>query len=187
MLHLLSHTDGEGGASLLVDAFEAARVLYHEDIEAYKILTVPALTSHASGNEDACIQPAVPFPVLYHHPITGNLLQIRWNNDDRAATMYMAPESVPLWYAAAQKWNEILKRKSMEQWFQLEPGTPMSASKNKPRVLVYVLSGTNNPVNDVVFDNWRMLHGRSSFVGKRRMCGAYSESFFRLEYFYPGT
>lgn len=24
-----------------------------------------------------------------------------------------------------------------------------------------------------VFDNWRMLHGRSQFVGKRRMCGGY--------------
>jgi hypothetical protein len=26
-----------------------------------------------------------------------------------------------------------------------------------------------------VFDNWRMLHGRSAFVGKRRMCGGYSK------------
>lgn len=24
-----------------------------------------------------------------------------------------------------------------------------------------------------VFDNWRVLHGRSSFNGKRRLCGAY--------------
>ena len=128
MLHLLSHTDGEGGASLLVDAFEAARVLHQEDIEAYKALAMPALTSHASGNEDVCIQPAVPFPVLYHHPVTGNLLQVRWNNDDRAARMHMAADLVPEWYRAANKWNEILKRKSMEQWFQLEPGTPMSES-----------------------------------------------------------
>ncbi|KAL1958221.1 hypothetical protein VTO42DRAFT_4729 [Malbranchea cinnamomea] len=149
MLHLLSHTDGEGGASLLVDAFEAARILYEEDIEAYKLLTLPVLTSHASGNEDVCIQPSVPFPVLYHHPVTGDLLQVRWNNDDRAAKMYTTPEATDLWYRAARKWNEILRRKSMEQWFQLEPGTPM------------------------IFDNWRMLHGRSSFVGKRRMCGAY--------------
>jgi trimethyllysine dioxygenase len=27
-----------------------------------------------------------------------------------------------------------------------------------------------------VFDNWRALHGRSSFTGKRRMCGGYSKS-----------
>lgn len=27
----------------------------------------------------------------------------------------------------------------------------------------------------LVFDNWRMLHGRSAFTGKRRMCGGYSK------------
>jgi trimethyllysine dioxygenase len=26
-----------------------------------------------------------------------------------------------------------------------------------------------------VFDNWRVLHGRSAFTGNRRMCGGYSE------------
>jgi trimethyllysine dioxygenase len=25
----------------------------------------------------------------------------------------------------------------------------------------------------VCFDNWRVLHGRNSFIGKRRMCGCY--------------
>lgn len=24
-----------------------------------------------------------------------------------------------------------------------------------------------------VFDNWRVLHGRAAFTGKRRMCGGY--------------
>lgn len=27
-----------------------------------------------------------------------------------------------------------------------------------------------------MFDNWRVLHGRSAFTGKRRMCGGYSRS-----------
>lgn len=26
-----------------------------------------------------------------------------------------------------------------------------------------------------VFDNWRILHGRSAFTGQRRLCGGYSE------------
>ena len=29
-----------------------------------------------------------------------------------------------------------------------------------------------------VFDNWRVLHGRAAFTGKRRMCGGYSLSTF---------
>lgn len=27
----------------------------------------------------------------------------------------------------------------------------------------------------VVFDNWRVLHGRSAFTGVRRICGGYSK------------
>ena len=27
----------------------------------------------------------------------------------------------------------------------------------------------------LVFDNWRVMHARSAFEGKRRMCGGYSE------------
>ena len=30
-------------------------------------------------------------------------------------------------------------------------------------------------LNKLVFDNWRILHGRSSFTGNRRMCGGYSK------------
>lgn len=36
-----------------------------------------------------------------------------------------------------------------EWWFKLEPGTV------------------------VFFDNWRVLHGRSSYTGKRQMAGGY--------------
>jgi trimethyllysine dioxygenase len=42
-----------------------------------------------------------------------------------------------------------LKEKGNEYWEQLTPG----------KVLI--------------FDNWRVLHGRSSFTGKRRICGGY--------------
>jgi hypothetical protein len=27
----------------------------------------------------------------------------------------------------------------------------------------------------IVFDNWRVLHGRNSFKGIRRICGGYSK------------
>jgi trimethyllysine dioxygenase len=35
----------------------------------------------------------------------------------------------------------------------------------------------------VVFDNWRVLHGRSGFSGQRTMCGAYiSRDAFRSKF-----
>lgn len=77
-----------------------------------------------------------------------DLFQVRWNNDDRGVVAQLRADR---WYNAARKWDEILKRKEMEYWTQLEPGRP------------------------VIFDNWRVLHGRSAFSGKRRMCGGYSK------------
>jgi len=46
-------------------------------------------------------------------------------------------------------WNELITSQDSEYWVQLSPGTA------------------------VAFDNHRLLHGRSAFTGKRRMCGAY--------------
>ena len=35
----------------------------------------------------------------------------------------------------------------------------------------------NNGDETIVFDNWRVLHGRSAFTGVRRICGGYSKCF----------
>jgi trimethyllysine dioxygenase len=116
--HLLSHTEGSGGASLLVDGFNVAKKLLQTDRKAYKTLSTVNVHAHASGNEGISIQPYRGFPVEN-------------------------------WYDAARKFNALLKKKKNEYWEQLTPG----------RVLI--------------FDNWRVLHGRSAFTGKRRICGGY--------------
>lgn len=146
--HLLSHTEGEGGASLLVDGFKAAAELLEEDEEAYKILATVNVHAHASGNDGISIQPYKGFPVLEHDVVTGALLRVRWNTSDRAAIELPLAE-VDRWYAAARKFDTILKKKQNEYWEQLQPGTVL------------------------IFDNWRVLHGRSAFTGKRRICGGY--------------
>ncbi|OAG08024.1 Trimethyllysine dioxygenase [Paraphaeosphaeria sporulosa] len=146
--HLLSHTEGEGGASLLVDGFKAAETLLAEDKDAYHVLATVNVHAHASGNAGISIQPYRGFPVLEHDVDTGNLLRVRWNTSDRAG-IELPVEDVDKWYAAARKFDAILKRKENEYWEQLQPGTVL------------------------VFDNWRVLHGRSEFTGKRRICGAY--------------
>lgn len=146
--HLLSHTEGEGGASLLVDGFKAAETLLEEDKEAYHVLATVNVNAHASGNKGISIQPYRGFPVLEHDVRQGNLLRVRWNTPDRCG-LELPMEEVDRWYAAARKFDAILKRKENEYWEQLQPGTVL------------------------LFDNWRVLHGRSEFTGKRRICGAY--------------
>ncbi|KAI4732818.1 26S proteasome subunit P45 [Aureobasidium sp. EXF-12298] len=101
MFHMLSHTGGSGGESLLVDGFAAARQLYGEDKEAYKVLSTVGIWAHASGNEDVSIQPYVCFPVLSHDPVLGHLVQVRWNNADRAA-IEAPSDMIDKWYEAAR-------------------------------------------------------------------------------------
>ncbi|KAI0546341.1 Trimethyllysine dioxygenase [Xylaria curta] len=156
--HLLSHTDssspkdsesGLGGQSLLVDGFHAAKIMEEEAPDMFDILTHVGIPWHASGNEGITISPDKLYPVIERDLERNVVHRIRWNNDDRGVVPVGGKFSVMQWYKAASKWNEILRRKDLEYWFQLEPG------------------------NVLIFDNWRVLHGRSAFTGRRRICGGY--------------
>ncbi|KAI2641593.1 Trimethyllysine dioxygenase [Hypomontagnella submonticulosa] len=156
--HLLSHTGHSiekepgtnlGGQSLLVDGFHAADILKREDPKAFEVLSRVKLPWHASGNKGITISPDKLYPVLEIDENTGKMHRVRWNNDDRGVVPFDSRYSPVKWYKAARKWNDILRRNSIEYWFQLKPG------------------------NLLVFDNWRVLHGRSAFTGVRRICGGY--------------
>ena len=99
-LHMLSHTDGSGGESSLVDGFGAARKLFDQDKDAYLTLSLVGVHAHASGNEGISIQPAEPVPVLSHDLFTRQLTQVRWNNADRGGIMCKY-EDMDRWYDAA--------------------------------------------------------------------------------------
>ena len=136
MFHLLSHTDGEGGESLLVDGFKAAAILQNEDPQAYETLSTVNVPTHASGNEAISIQPSRGFPVLNHKnprqpPKFVDLIQVRWNNDDRGILdEHMSPWVADRWYHAARKWNEIIRRPENEYWAQLKPAMPISTIRS---------------------------------------------------------
>jgi trimethyllysine dioxygenase len=124
LFHLLSHTDGDGGASLLVDGIEAADILRAENLSYYEALIKYRHPWHASGNDDTCIQPSAQAPVLSVHPDLNQVYQIRWNNYDRAPKVDWSAAEQLEWYSAARRYNRILQ--SREIWTQLEPGTALS-------------------------------------------------------------
>ncbi|KAL9577135.1 MAG: hypothetical protein Q9212_006565 [Teloschistes hypoglaucus] len=130
--HLLSHTNGSGGASLLVDGFAAAERLRAESPNAFEDLCRIKFRGHSSGNEGIAIMPVQSFPVITadknESGERGQVTQIRWNNDDRAAMIGLKSEDVSRFYAAARKWVEILRRPGSECWMQLEPGKVLSKS-----------------------------------------------------------
>ncbi|KAG6031789.1 hypothetical protein E4U40_006769 [Claviceps sp. LM458 group G5] len=153
--HLLSHTPppnktGQeeallGGQSLLVDGFHACAIMKRKHPAEYELLREIRIPWHASGNSDVAITPDRAYPVVEGPP--HRVHRIRWNNDDRGYVPMDAP--VDKWYDAARKWDEILRHPSNVFWFQLKPGQIL------------------------IFDNWRILHGRSAFEGQRRICGGY--------------
>ncbi|CAD6499353.1 BgTH12-03472 [Blumeria graminis f. sp. triticale] len=155
MFHLLSHEHGQGGISVLVDGFKAAQMLKLQSPAEYKILTQQPVHAHTIGNEGCTIKPAKPFPVLNvadsADGVEPELYQIRWNNEDRGLVSLTKgnSEDVDLWYSAARNFHSLINKISMQYRVQLEPGRPL------------------------IFDNWRVLHGRTSFTGRRKMCGAY--------------
>jgi trimethyllysine dioxygenase len=104
MFHLLSHTNGSGGASQLVDGFGAAEELRKKDPEAYHILSTVRVGCHASGDAGSSIQPLEAKPILVHDPQAGYLTQVRWNTTDRAA-IDMPVEEMDSWYNAARLVN----------------------------------------------------------------------------------
>ncbi|KAL2410467.1 Trimethyllysine dioxygenase [Exophiala dermatitidis] len=173
LFHLLEHTSaqdpsqpGKGGESTFVDGFAAAQHLYKHFPKHYQALSNYAITSAALGspageflNTNSSV---LGYPVFNHSSPTGKvssspspatLVQIRWNNLDRLAPSspsFPSHTALKNWYAAAREWARILESPEFLLTVKLQPGEP------------------------VIFDNWRVLHGRLGFEGKRRVCGAYT-------------
>jgi alpha-ketoglutarate-dependent taurine dioxygenase len=128
--HMLSHEPAEpnrrvtGGESVLLDGYNAARILYRESPAAFRLLASVGLPWHSSGNKGIKITTDVKYPVIEEHP-NGDLLRIRWNNDDRGVVPFgkVAPDE---WYEAAGKWHEIINKPELQYWFQLTPGRVLS-------------------------------------------------------------
>ncbi|KAG9034860.1 hypothetical protein FS837_002106 [Tulasnella sp. UAMH 9824] len=151
LFHLLSHTECKGGQTLLVDGFYVASILKELNPEAYDILTRVRIPAHAAGG-GWFYKPGqgnAGYPLLTLDPRTKELVQVRYKNSERSVLNGLAGSQVEEWYDALRAWNKCLTSHDSEYWVQLSPGMA------------------------VVVDNYRVLHGRSAFTGRRRMCGAY--------------
>jgi trimethyllysine dioxygenase len=134
---------GSGGESILVDGFRIADELRVGDPEAYDTLSRVEITGHYIGDGAHLVATR---PVFRHEH--GRLVQVTFNNYDRAP--FRLPDAEMYAFYRALKSFETLANDRRLQWrHPLRPGEVL------------------------LFDNWRVLHGRAAYRGQRRLCGAY--------------
>jgi len=136
--------DGTGGESTLVDGFKVAEVLRTTEPELFDALSTIAIPGQYIG-DGSHLMAARP---VFRHDHNGALVQVSYNNSDRAPFL-LPPEEMTRLYSALRAFDQLANSESM-QWKQvLRPGDAL------------------------LFDNWRTLHGRHAYSGRRTMCGAY--------------
>ena len=80
---------------------------------------------------------------------TRTVQQVRYAMPHRAPLNTVPLEKMEEFYSALETFTRIIEDPSNEVWIKLEPGTVL------------------------ILDNWRILHGRSSFKGKRALFTSY--------------
>jgi hypothetical protein len=77
----------------------------------YDLLSRVPVPAHAAGEPSELFRPspASGYPVLRHDSVTGDLVQVRWNNDDRSVMNALDPYLVEEWYVllAAQVQSDV--------------------------------------------------------------------------------
>ena len=143
MFHCLEF-DGSGGESTLVDGFKIAEMLRRDDPEAYKTLASVRIPGRYL-EEGVSLRAERP---LFREDERGRLRQVSYNNHDRAP--FWLPEAeMAAFYRALKAFDALANDPALVYQRRLEPGTVL------------------------LFDNWRVLHGRLAYEGHRRLAGAY--------------
>jgi trimethyllysine dioxygenase len=135
LFHLLEHTGGGGGATLLVDGFYVASLLRDLYPEAYRLLSTIPMSAHAAG--ESTILHRASRPPLEHDAL-GNLRAVRWNNADRSVLREVSHADIPRLYEAMRAWEKLITSPNSEYWVQLSPrtaigtGSPLPPSTHTP-------------------------------------------------------
>jgi gamma-butyrobetaine dioxygenase len=134
----------EGGESIFVDGFRVAEELKAEDPGAFHLLTSTPVM-FAFQNSTAQLEAGRPMIQL---SARGELQAVHYNN--RAlAPLRIAADKVPDFYRAYRSFAALLRDARCEVRLKLRSG------------------------DLVVFDNHRILHGRTAFTGARHLQGCY--------------
>jgi len=147
LLHCLA-SSADGGQSIMVDGFAAAAVLRTERPEAFaQLATWPVPWRYADGSVDL----ATEAPVI-ELGSGGTMVAIRFNERSRGP-LRLDPDVVDDHLLALRRFASILDRPELQVRTTLAPGDLL------------------------LFDNRRMLHGRTAYssTGGRHLQGCYAD------------
>ena len=143
-LLLCCEYDAVGGDSIMVDGFKIAETIKKESKDIYNTLSKIEVPGNYIG-DGVYLEAKRP---IFRHDKNEEILQVSFNNYDRAA-FRIDNESTLKFYEGIKKFD-ILANSEDYQWrYILKPGDLL------------------------IFNNWRILHGRGSFNGTRKMKGCY--------------
>jgi gamma-butyrobetaine hydroxylase len=147
LLHCLESSI-EGGDSILVDGFNAAKILKEESSENFEVLTNNWINFRFSDGK-ADLRSRVPMIEINDN---NEIIKVRYNNRS-IDTIKLPPEKIQPFYLAYRHWSEVIERDELKIEFQLLPGEIL------------------------MFDNTRVMHARTAFSknGKRHLQGAYTD------------
>ncbi|XP_015523409.1 trimethyllysine dioxygenase, mitochondrial isoform X2 [Neodiprion lecontei] len=136
----------KGGETILVDGLNVSMLIKQQSPESYERLTrMPISATYIDpGQHHTHVD-----PLLKLHPVTKELLQIRFQLYDRTVLRTLPYDHIQQHYHDLRLLASVIADKSGETLVKLVPG-------------------------EVVFiDNWRVLHGRTAYSGSRLLTGGY--------------
>ena len=142
-LHCLKR-DSIGGENQLVDGLAIAEKMRYENPEAFNILCKVNIPGRYI-KPDTYLEAHRP---LFRVNDNGDVIQVSFNNHDRAP-FRLENEQMANFYDAYKIFHNLANDRSRQFEFMLDPGKVLT------------------------FDNWRLLHARSSLTGYRQLCGGY--------------
>ncbi|KAK0552352.1 hypothetical protein OC845_001727 [Tilletia horrida] len=201
LFHLLSHTRTEGssenepqekvgpqgGESLLVDGFLAAKVLREVHPDAYRTLSRVRVRTHSAGDDATLVRPLLSqgYPILQHEA-PPDLRRFDeelafFSGEEQSASSSADAQAAPTGGEKDEPLGElVMVRYNNDDRSTLrvrdEDVEPFYDALRKWHAILSSADGEYwsqlVPGTAVIFDNHRVLHGRAAFVGARRLCGA---------------
>lgn len=140
----------DGGESLVFDGFAAAQRLRDEDPDGFALLTRYCARFEFSGQDGTCLRSRRPMIELAPD---GELYAVRFNNRSAAAITDVPYDDMAAYYAAYQRFADIIDDPAMAPCFKLGPGEAF------------------------IVDNTRVMHSRRAFsgAGSRWLQGCYAD------------